>query len=105
MRDIINGINDAEAKAQEIKSEAQQQAVKIAEEAETRSSEIAKKSEAECRALKDKSIKTAEMQAAESYESEIAKTKQEAAKYRTERLKDTDGIVNAIVGRVISGGC
>ena len=105
MQEIINGINDAETKAQEIKTQAQQKAVEIAEEAEVRSSEIAKKSEAECRALKEKSIKTAETEAGKNYESEIARAKVEAAKYRAEKLKGTDAIVNAIVGRVVSGGC
>lgn len=105
MQDIINGINEAEAKAQEIKIEAQQQALKIAEEAEVRSAEITKKSEEECKALREKSIKDAEELAVKNYESQISEKREEAAKYREQCLKNADGIVNSIVGRVLSGGC
>lgn len=105
MQEIINSINEAEAKAAEIKADALQQAAKIAEVAETRCTEIAKLSEAECKALRENSIKAAEEEALSKYESEIAAKKAEAAEFRAERLKNTDEIVNAIVRRVARGGC
>lgn len=105
MQEIINSINEAEAKAAEIKAEALQQAAKIAEDAETRCSEIAKLSEAECKALRENSIKAAEEEAGKRYDSEIAAKRAEAAKFRAECLKNTDEIVNVIVRRVARGGC
>lgn len=105
MQEIINSINEAEAKAAEIKAKAQQKAAEIAENAEERSTEIARLCEAECKALRESSIKEAEEEAEKKYNSEIAVNRAEAAKYAADRLKDTDKIVNDIVRRITRGGC
>lgn len=105
MQDIINSINEAEAKAAEIKAEALRRAAKIAEAAEERCAEIAKLSEAECKAYREDSIKTAEAEAQKNYDSEIAVKRAEAAKYCADRFKNTDKTVNDIVRRVKRGSC
>ena len=77
----------------------------IAENAENRSAEILALSEAECKALREKSIKTAKEQARKNYESEITVKRAESAQYRAERIKNVDKIVNDIVRRITRGGC
>ena len=105
MQEIINSINEAEEKAAEIKAAAIKKAAEIAENAENRSAEILALSEAECKALREKSIKTAKEQARKNYESEITVKRAESAQYRAERIKNIDKIVNDIVRRITRGGC
>ena len=105
MQQIIESINEAEAKAAEIKAEALDKATKIAENAEERSAEIAKLSEAECKVYREKSIKTAEEEAEQKYVSDITVKRAESAQYAADRLKDTDKIVNDIVRRITRGSC
>lgn len=105
MQEIINSINEAEAKAAEIKAEALKKAAAIAENAEARCGEIAGLSEAECKALREKSIKNAEAEAQKKYDSEITAKRAEAAQYRADRLKNTDNLVGDIVRRITRGGC
>ena len=105
MQEIINSINEAEEKAAEIKAAAIKKAAEIAENAENRIAEILALSEAECKALREKSIKTAKEQARKNYESEITVKRAESAQYRAERIKNIDKIVNDIVRRITRGGC
>ena len=105
MQEIINSINEAEEKAAEIKAAEIKKAAEIAENAENRSAEILALSEAECKALREKSIKTAKEQARKNYESEITVKRAESAQYRAERIKNIDKIVNDIVRRITRGGC
>lgn len=105
MQQIIDSINEAEAKAAEIKANALKKAAAIAENAEERSAEIAKLSEAECKSYREKSIKTAEEEAEKKYVSEITVKRAEASKYAADRLKNTDKTVNDIVRRITRGGC
>ena len=105
MQEIINSINEAEEKAAAIKAAAIKKAAEIAENAENRSAEILALSEAECKALREKSIKTAKEQARKNYESEITVKRAESAQYRAERIKNIDKIVNDIVRRITRGGC
>ena len=103
MQEIIQLINEAEAKAAEIKANALEKAAEIASAAEERAAGIEKLSEADCRALRDKILKTAAEEADRRYENEITVNRAKASKYCADRLKDADKIVNDIVRRVSRG--
>ena len=105
MQEIINSINEAEAKAAEIKAQARKKAAEIAENAEERSAEISKLSETELKAYREKSVKEAEAEAQKRYDSEIAIKRAEAAQYAAERLNNADKFIGDIVRRITRGSC
>lgn len=105
MSTIIDSIQQAELKAVEIKTAALEKANAIAGNAETRSAEIAKLCEAECKAYREKTVREAEAEAQKAYDNEITVKRAEASKYASERLKETDVIVNEIVRRISRGSC
>ena len=105
MHEILKSINEAECKAEEIKASALEKASVIAEGAEERSAEIAKLCEAECKAYREKAVREAELEAQKRYDNEITVKRAEASGYASERLKNTDKIVNEIVRRITRGGC
>lgn len=105
MQDIINSINEAEARAAEIKAQAQQLATEKSREAEERCAEMQKISEAECKLLRENRIKAAEDEALNNYNSEIAARKAEAKSYADGCLRNADEIVETIVRRITRGGC
>lgn len=103
MQEIIELINEAETKAAEIKANALDKAAEIASAAEERAADIEKLAEAECKALREKSLKNAVEEAQKRYDNEITVNRAKASRYCADRLKDTDKIVSDIVRRVTRG--
>ena len=103
MQEIIDKINEAEAKAAEIKAKAYEKAAEIAANAEERAADIEKIAEADCKALRESSLKNATEEAQKRYDDEITVNRAKASKYCADRLKDTDKIVNDIVRRIVRG--
>lgn len=103
MQEIIDRINEAEAKAAEIKAKALEKAAEIASDAEERSADIARLAEADCKTLRESSLKSANEEAQKRYDDEITVNRAKASKYCADRLKDTDKIVNDIVRRITRG--
>lgn len=104
MQEIIQKIFEAEQKAAEIKANALEKAAEIAAGAENRAADIDKLAEAECKAMREKSLKDAVEEAQRRYDDEITVNRAKASKYCADRLKDTDKIVNDIVRRITRGG-
>ena len=105
MREIIDSINEAEAKAAEIKAAALEKAAEIGRAAEERAYDIARLSEAGCKAYREKSIKAAEAEADRRYAEKITVKRAEASGFAAACLKNTDKAVNDIVRRITRGGC
>ena len=103
MQEIIELINEAEAKAAEIKANALEKAAEIASAAEERAADIEKLAEADCKTLREKSLKNATEEAQRRYDDEITVNRAKASKYCADRLKDTDKIVSDIVRRITRG--
>ena len=103
MQEIIDKINEAEAKAAEIKAKAYEKAAEIASDAEERAADIARLAEADCKALRESSLKAANEEAQKRYDDEITVNRAKASKYCADRLKDTDKIINDIVRRITRG--
>ena len=103
MQEIIDRINEAEAKAAEIKANALEKAAEIASSAEERAADIERIAEADCKTLRESSLKAAQEEAQKRYDNEITVNRAKAAKYCADRLKDTDKIVNDIVRRITRG--
>ena len=103
MQEIIDRINEAEAKAAEIKAQAIEKAAEIAANAEERAADIEKIAEVDCKALRESSLKAATEEAQKRYDNEITVNRAKASKYCADRLKDTDKIVNDIVRRITRG--
>ena len=103
MQEIIDRINEAEAKAAEIKAKAYEKAADIASAAEERAADIEKIAEADCKTLREGSLKAATEEAQRRYDDEITVSRAKSAKYCADRLKDTDKIVNDIVRRITRG--
>ncbi len=100
MQEVIKLINEAEEKASEIKAEAYAKASDISLKAEERASDIERLAEADCKALREKTLKEAEEEAKRRYDNEITVNRATASKYCADRLKNTDKIVNEIVRRI-----
>ena len=92
MQEIINSINEAEAKAAEIKAAALQKAAEITAAAEVRADEVARKCETECKLYRENQLKKAERDAQ-------AKASADSV------IKKTDGAVKDIVRRITRGSC
>lgn len=105
MQEIIKQICEAEEKAAEIKADAYAKAAEIALNAEERAADIQKLAEADCKALREKTLKDAAEEAQKRYDSDITVNRAKASKYCSDRLKNTDKIVNDIVRRIKSGSC
>ena len=103
MQEIIEKINEAEAKAAEIKAHALEKAAEIASKAEERAADIERLAEVDCKALRESSFKDATQEAQKRYDDEITVNRAKASKYCADRLKDTDKIVNDIVKRITRG--
>ena len=103
MDGIIKSITEAENKASEIKAQALDKSAEIAAQAEERSAEIEKLSQAECKALREKSIKAAQDEAQANYDEVISQKRAEAAQYAEKCLKKADKQINDIVRRVTGG--
>lgn len=103
MQEIIKLINEAEEKAAEIKAEAYSKAAEIALAAETNAANIERLAEADSKALREKTLKDAAEEAQRRYDEEITVNRAKASKYCSDRLKNTDKIVNDIVRRIKSG--
>ena len=103
MQEIIEKINEAEAKAAEIKAEALEKAADIAANAEERAADIERLAEADCKALRESRLKAAVEEAQKRYEDEITVNRAKASKYCADRLKGTDKIVSDIVRRITRG--
>ena len=103
MQEIIQLINEAEQKAAEIKAKAYDKAAEIAASAEERAADIEKLAEADCKALRESSLKAAQESADKLYDNEITVNRAKASKYCADRLKDTDKIVSDIVRRITRG--
>ena len=103
MQEIIEKINKAEAEASEIKANALEKASEIISQAEERASDIDRLSEADCKALRESSLRNAHQEAQTRYDNEITVNRAKASKYCADRLKDTDKIVNDIVLRITRG--
>ena len=103
MQEIIEKINEAEAKAAEIKAEATEKAAEIASNAEERAADIARLAEADCKSMRESSLKAANEEAQKRYDDEITVSRAKASKYCADKLKDTDKIVNDIVRRITRG--
>ena len=103
MDGIIKSITEAESKAAQIKAEAQAKSAQIAAQAEERSAEIGKLSQAECKTLREKSIKSAYDEAQKKYDETLAEKRAEASVYAEKCLKKADKQINDIVRRVTGG--
>lgn len=103
MQEIIEKISKAEQDAAEIKEKAYERAAEIVSGAEERASDIEKLAEAECKTLRENSLKQASEEAQKRYDDEITVNRAKASKYCADRLKDTDKIVNDIVKRIVRG--
>lgn len=103
MQEIIELINEAEAKAAEIKADALNKAAQIADAAEQRAADIEKLAEADGKALREKTLKNAVEEAQRRYDEEITVNRAKASKYCSDRLKETDKIVSDIVRRITRG--
>ena len=103
MQEIIDRINEAEAKAAEIKAQAIEKAAQIAASAEERAADIERIAEVDAKALRESSLKAATEEAQKNYDNEITVNRAKASKYCADRLKDTDKIVNDIVRRITRG--
>ena len=103
MQEIIDRINEAEAKAAEIKAKALEEAAEIAASAEERAADIEKIAETDAKTLRESSLKAAQQEAQKRYDDEITVNRAKASKYCADRLKDTDKIVNDIVRRITRG--
>ncbi len=103
MQEIIELINEAEAKAAEIKAQALDKAAEIADAAEQRAADIEKLAEADGKALREKTLKNAVEEAQRRYDEEITVNRAKASKYCSDRLKETDKIVSDIVRRITRG--
>ena len=103
MQEIIEKIAEAEQKAAEIREKALEKAAEIVSGGEERASDIEKIAEAECKTLRENSLKAATQEAQSRYDNEIIVNRAKAAKYCADRLKDTDKIVNDIVKRITRG--
>ena len=103
MQEIIQKINEAEAKAADIKANAQLKAAEIATAADSRAADIEKLAEAECKAMRESSLKSAIEEAQKRYDNEITVQRAKASKYCADRLNETDKIVNDVVRRITRG--
>ena len=103
MQEIIEKISKAEQNATEIKEKALEKANEIVSDAEERASDIEKIAEADCKTLRESSLKQATQEAQKRYDDEITVNRAKASKYCADRLKDTDKIVNDIVRRIVRG--
>lgn len=103
MEDIIQSITEAESQAAEIKAKAAERAAEIIAEATKRAAEIAAKSETECKIMREVQINQAETDAQAAYDKTLAESSAKAKKYADSVLKNADGAVNDIVGRVTGG--
>ena len=103
MQEIIEKINEAEAKAAEIKANALEKAAEIASRAEERAADIDRLAEVDSKSLRESSLKNAQLEAQKRYDDEITLSRAKASKYCADRLKDTDKIVNDIVLRITRG--
>lgn len=96
-------INEAEQKASQIKAEAVDKASRIISAAEARSADIEKLAEADCKSLREKTLKEAVEEAQRRYDDEITVSRAKASKYCADRLKETDKTVTEIVRRITRG--
>ena len=103
MEDIIKSINEAELRAAEIKARAAERAEEILAEAAKRAAEIAAQSETECKIMREVQTNEAAVQAQAAYDKTLSESAVKAKKYADGVLKNADGVVNEIVGRVTGG--
>lgn len=103
MEEILKSIKEAELKAAQIKSEAQDGCAVIAADAEKRAAEILKTSEHRLKLFKEESLSNAAKNAQKDYEDKIKQAKADAEAYADGVIKNTDKEVNEIVGRILSG--
>ena len=103
MQEIIEKIQGAEAEASEIKEKALERASEIIADAETRASDIERLAEADSKTLRETCLRQAVEEAQRRYDDEITVNRAKASQYCTDRLKDTDKLVNDIVLRITRG--
>lgn len=105
MDEIIKSVNEAEAQAAKIKSDAVVRAGKIIEQARAQASEIERAAAAERTAYRENAIKVAEEQAEKDYNAAIKKSGADAEQYAENVLRYVEVTVGKIVGRVSGGNC
>lgn len=103
MEDIIKSITEAEERAAEIKAKAAERSAEIIAEAAKRAAEITAKGETECKIMREVQINQAAADAQAAYDKTLAESSAKAKKYADGVLKNADGVVNDIVGRVLGG--
>ena len=105
MENIIQAITEAEEKAAAIKLAASQRASEILSDAEKKAAETEKNARDVCKAYKATQTKQALENANAQYASAIAEKSAAAKAESEERMKNVDGVVAKIVGRIVSGDC
>ena len=100
MEEILKTILNAESEGAKLKEEALKRAAEITAEAEARVTEIEKACEAECKNIRESSLRLAERQSEEEYQNTIQVRTSEAQSYADEVLKHTDALVKKITGRI-----
>lgn len=103
MEDIIKSITEAEQQAAEIKAKAAERAAEIIAEATKKAAAIVSKSETECKIMREVQINQAVTDAQAAYDNALAESSVKAKKYADGVLKNADGAVNDIVGRILGG--
>lgn len=103
MQEIIEKINEAERRAEQIKADALEKASEIISDAENRASDIEKLAQVECKQMREQRLKDAAAEAQRRYDDEITVNGAKASKYCADRLKDTDKVVNDVVRRIMRG--
>lgn len=103
MEEIINSINQAEAQALEIKTQAQADAAAIIANAEAVAADFAKKSELARKSYRADKLKLAEAEARHNYAKTIEENSAKYKEFADGALKNAEKYAEEIAGR-ISGG-
>lgn len=103
MEDIIKSITEAESQAAEIKAQAAERAAEIIAEASKRAADITARCETECKIMREVQINQAAADAQTAYDKALSESSAKAKKYADDVLKNSDGVINDIVGRVLGG--
>ena len=105
MEDIIKSVNEAEQKADEIKTGAEQKAAQILAEAEKKASEILKEGEEKLKIYREEQLISAQAASQKDYEKAIADNALKAEEYAASLMERTKIQVVEVVRRVSRGNC
>ncbi len=103
MEVVLKSIKEAEKRAAEIKTAAQNECAEISAAAEKRAAEILKASEERLKLFKEQSLLKAVKNAQNDYDNKIKEAEADAKAYADGVIKITGKEVNDIVGRILSG--